>query len=163
MRIEKIAIKKLNASAYNPRKDLQPTDKEYINLIKSIEEFGFVEPIVWNEATSNVVGGHQRLKVLIEKGHKEIDVSVVNLTEEQEKALNLALNKVRGDWDYDKLAELLDDLSNTEIDVTLTGFNLEEIDLIIAGAGEIDIDGIFEDSEPKVKPPKLCPHCGEEL
>ena len=90
MRIEKIPIEKLNPAKYNPRKDLQPGDPEYEKLKKSIEEFGYVEPIVWNERTGNVVGGHQRLKILKELGRTEIEVTVVDLDEIKEKTLNLS-------------------------------------------------------------------------
>ncbi len=91
MQIQKVNAARLNPAAYNPRRDLKPGDKDYEKLKRSIEEFGFVEPcVVWNEATGNVVGGHQRLKVLLDMGETEIDCVVVNLGPEQEKALNLA-------------------------------------------------------------------------
>lgn len=66
--IEKVNITKLNPAEYNPRKDLKPGDKEYDKLKRSIEEFGYVEPIIWNNRTGRIVGGHQRLKVLVESG-----------------------------------------------------------------------------------------------
>jgi len=59
---------RLNPAAYNPRRDLKPGDKDYEKLKRSIEEFGFVEPVVWNRRTGFVVGGHQRLKVLLDMG-----------------------------------------------------------------------------------------------
>ena len=104
MLIEKIPAAKLNPAAYNPRKDLKPGDKEYEKLKRSIAEFGYVEPIIWNKTTGNVVGGHQRLKVLLDLGQTEIDCVVVELDDKREKALNLALNKIQGDWDETKLA-----------------------------------------------------------
>ena len=61
MNIQKISVDKLNPAEYNPRKDLKPGDKEYEKLKRSIEEFGYVEPVIWNQKTGNVVGGHQRL------------------------------------------------------------------------------------------------------
>ena len=66
MDIQKIPAARLNPAAYNPRKDLKPGDKEYEKLKRSITEFGFVEPVIWNRQTGNVVGGHQRLKVLLD-------------------------------------------------------------------------------------------------
>ena len=96
MQIKRVPITRLNPAAYNPRKDLQPGDPEYQKLARSMTKFGCVEPIIWNERTGNVVGGHQRLKVLIAAGETELDVSVVNLSAEDEKALNLALNKIAG-------------------------------------------------------------------
>ena len=62
MEIRKVPISLLNAAPYNPRKDLQPGDPEYQKIARSIEKYGCVEPIIWNEKTGNVIGGHQRLK-----------------------------------------------------------------------------------------------------
>jgi len=92
MNIQKISVEKLNPAGYNPRKDLKPSDKEYEKLKRSIEEFGYMEPVIWNQKTGNVVGGHQRLKVLLDLGQTEIDCVVVDLDLQREKALNLALN-----------------------------------------------------------------------
>ena len=111
MEIRKVPISLLNAAPYNPRKDLQPGDPEYQKIARSIEKYGCVEPIIWNEKTGNVIGGHQRLKVLVATGAVEVDVSVVQLSLEDEKALNLALNKISGQWDNEKLSAVLQDLS----------------------------------------------------
>ncbi len=83
MEIAKIPIDKIHAAAYNPRKDLQPGDLEYDHLEHSIERFGYVDPIIWNKRTGNIVGGHQRYKILLSQGHTEIEVSVVDLSEEE--------------------------------------------------------------------------------
>jgi hypothetical protein len=93
-----------------------------------------VEPIVWNRQTSNVVGGHQRLTVLRDLGHEIVDVSVINVPEAQEKALNIALNKISGGWDEDKLTALLDELSADadEMLIGLTGFTDEELEEMLA-------------------------------
>ena len=107
MLIQKVSADRLNPAAYNPRRDLKPGDKDYEKLKRSIEEFGFVEPVVWNRATGNVVGGHQRLKVLLDMGETEIDCVVVDLEPEKEKALNLALNRIQGAWDEAKLADVI--------------------------------------------------------
>ena len=80
MEIRKVPISLLNAAPYNPRKDLQPGDPEYQKIARSIEKYGCVEPIIWNEKTGNVIGGHQRLKVLAATGAVEVDVSVVQLS-----------------------------------------------------------------------------------
>lgn len=92
MNIQKISVEKLNPAVYNPRKDLKPGDKEYEKLKRSIEEFGYVEPVIWNQKTGNVVGGHQRLKVLLDLGQTEIDCVVVDLDLQREKALNVKVN-----------------------------------------------------------------------
>lgn len=115
MRIEKIEASRLNPAVYNPRRDLKPGDKDYEKLKRSIEEFGFVEPVVWNERTGSAVGGHQRLKVLLDLGQTLIDCVVVDLEPDREKALNLALNRIQGDWDEGKLAELLADLDGLRL------------------------------------------------
>ena len=131
MLIQKVSADRLNPAAYNPRRDLKPGDKDYEKLKRSIEEFGFVEPVVWNGATGNVVGGHQRLKVLLDMGETEIDCVVVDLEPEKEKALNLALNRIQGDWDEAKLAEVIAELDASAFDVSFTGFDAEEIDALM--------------------------------
>ena len=118
MNIEKKNVKELLPADYNPRKDLKPGDPEYEKLKRSIEQFGYVEPVIWNKATGRVVGGHQRLKVLIDMGISEVECVVVELDEEKEKALNIALNKISGDWDKDKLALLIADLQGADFDVS---------------------------------------------
>ncbi len=128
MIIEKIEVEKLIPADYNPRKDLQPGDSEYEKIKRSLEEFGYVDPVIWNKTTGRVVGGHQRLKVLASMGRTEVECVVVELDEEKEKALNVALNKISGDWDKEKLAVLMTDLDAADFDVSLTGFDAAEID-----------------------------------
>jgi DNA modification methylase len=128
MEIQKIPAEKLKAAKYNPRKDLKPGDAEYEKLRRSIEEFGYVEPVIWNRHTGNIVGGHQRYKVLTALGYKEIDCVVVDLDEQREKALNVALNKISGEFDIPLLSDLLRDLNDSGFDVSLTGFDAAEID-----------------------------------
>jgi len=141
--IQVIDIDKLNPAKYNPRVDLKPGDPEYEKLKRSIKEFGYVEPIVWNKRTGNVVGGHQRLKILKEEGYKKVKVSVVELSEAQEKALNIALNKISGDWDEEKLHQIFKELQeDVDIDIELTGFDMEEIDDIVAN---FDTTEVVED------------------
>ena len=82
-----------------------------------------------------VVGGHQRLKVLKELGYTDIEVVYVDLNDTEEKALNIALNKISGDWDAEKLEDLLRDISlDTDFDIELTGFDLPEVDTLFSGA-----------------------------
>lgn len=128
MIIEKIKVEQLIPADYNPRKDLQPGDSEYEKIKRSLEEFGYVDPVIWNKTTGRVVGGHQRLKVLASMGRTEVECVVVELDEEKEKALNVALNKISGDWDKEKLAVLMTDLDAADFDVSLTGFDAAEID-----------------------------------
>ena len=142
MLIEKKQTKDLLPADYNPRKDLKPGDPEYEKLKRSIEQFGYVEPVIWNKTTGRVVGGHQRLKVLLDMGMTEVDCVVVELDEEKEKALNIALNKISGDWDKDKLALLIADLQGADFDVSLTGFAPEEIDTLFKESVK---DGVKDD------------------
>jgi len=128
MIIEKIKVEQLIPADYNPRKDLQPGDSEYEKIKRSLEEFGYVDPVIWNKTNGRVVGGHQRLKVLASMGRTEVECVVVELDEEKEKALNVALNKISGDWDKEKLAVLMTDLDAADFDVSLTGFDAAEID-----------------------------------
>ena len=135
MLIEKACIADLNVAKYNPRKDLQPTDKEYVKLKNSIEHFGYIDPVIVNKRNMTVVGGHQRLKVLKDLGYKDIEVVYVDLSDTEEKALNIALNKISGDWDAEKLEDLLRDISlDTDFNVELTGFDIAEIDTLFSGA-----------------------------
>lgn len=141
MIIEKKNTADLLPADYNPRKDLKPGDAEYEKLKRSIEQFGYVEPVIWNKTTGRVVGGHQRLKVLIDMGLTEVDCVVVEMSEDKEKALNIALNKISGEWDKDKLALLIADLQGADFDVSLTGFDPAELDdLLDIGADAKDDD-----------------------
>lgn len=145
MKIITLPVSDLHPADYNPRKDLAPGDKQYEKLARSIETFGYVEPIVWNRTTGNIVGGHQRLTVLMNEGVTETDVSVVDLDETAEKQLNIAMNKVTGEWDEVKLKELLDGLGDAAPE---TGFDLYEIEALENNVDAL-VDGDFLDSELK--------------
>lgn len=130
MEIRTLKAAEIKAAEYNPRRDLQPEDAEYEKLRRSIEEFGYIEPIIWNERSGNVVGGHQRLKVLLEKGVEDIEAVVVNLDDKDEKILNVLLNKVKGRWDIGKLADLLQQLDEAGA-MELTGFEDWELQSLL--------------------------------
>ena len=133
MKVQSLPIARLNPAPYNPRRKLKPGDSAYERLRKSINAFGAVEPLVWNQRTGHVVGGHQRLQVLRDLGHEQVDVVAVDLPPEKEKALNLALNKIEGGWDERALAELLNDLADrADLDIEATGFDLPEIEKLTA-------------------------------
>lgn len=127
MEFLKLKISDLLPASYNPRKDLNSNDKEYKKIKRSIEEFGYVDPIIIN-SDNTVIGGHQRLKVLKDLGNTEIDVVRINLDKTKEKALNIALNKITGEWELSKLDELLEELKLDNYDIELTGFDLSELD-----------------------------------
>ena len=130
MEIRTLKEAQLTAADYNPRRDLQPEDAEYQKLRRSIETFGYIEPIIWNERTGHVVGGHQRLKVLLEQGTEDIEAVVVDLEEKDEKILNVLLNKVKGRWDIGGLADLLQQLDETG-DMEVTGFEDWELQSLL--------------------------------
>jgi len=152
MNIQKIKLSDLNPAVYNPRKELKPGDPEFEKLKASIENFGYVELIVVNANNDNtVISGHQRLSVLQHLGQKEAECVVVDLNTEQEKALNVAMNKVSGDWDKDKLALLIADLQGADFDVSLTGFDPSELDDLFKDSlkegihdDEFDVDAELE-------------------
>ena len=155
MLIEKKKTAELIPAEYNPRKDLKPGDPEYEKLKRSLEQFGYVEPVIWNKTTGRVVGGHQRLKVLMDMGIQEVECVVVELSEEKEKALNIALNKISGAWDNEKLALLITDLQGADFDVSLTGFDAAEIDDLFKESLQ---DGIKDDDfdvEAELKKPAV--------
>lgn len=132
MIIKKMKLSELTPADYNPRMELKPGMEEYDKLKKSIVEFGFVDPPVFNIQTGNLVGGHQRVTVAKDLGFlEEIEVSIVDLPLEKEKALNVALNKISGKWDEEKLGALLKELSEQSEEINLTGFAESEIDDII--------------------------------
>lgn len=149
MEIKKISVDKLNAAKYNPRVDLQPEDEEYKRLKRSIEVFGYVEPIIWNERTGNIVGGHQRLKILISQGYKEIETSCINVSEEDEKVLNVSLNKIKGRWDIDKLSDILQEFDEVD-SIGLTGFEERELESLLTNYDHIQdlMEDDFSDYNP---------------
>jgi hypothetical protein len=143
----------IKPAEYNPRVKLKKGDTQYEALKNSIERFGLVEPLIVNERNNILVGGHQRLNVMLEQGIEEAEVILVDLDEQKEKALNLALNKIDGEWDFDKLDDLLEDIAKD--DIRYTGFTEEEV----YGAYQ---EGYFDDlpeepdnpKEPKEKTPQ---------
>ena len=110
MKIEKIEISKLKPAKYNPR---QISKKQYKDLKESLDKFSLVEPIVVN-SDMTIIGGHQRYKIWSEKAKeskvKDITIPcvVLNLSKEEEKELNIRLNKSGGEWDMDILANEFD-------------------------------------------------------
>ena len=158
MKIELIDPETLKSAAYNPR---QITREELNKLIKSIKQFGFVDPALVRKQDNMIVGGHQRVKAAIELGLKEIPVVYLDITENDAKLLNVALNKISGDWDEDKLTELLAELKFfDDIDELLTGFDEDELDKLLADLEEpkeglTDEDAIPEDVKTVCKEGQL--------
>jgi len=145
MNIQTLKLSELNPAKYNPRKELKPGDAEFEKLKRSIEQFGYVELIVVNEATGfTVISGHQRLSVLKALGYDSAECVVVSLDTTHEKALNIAMNKISGEWDTKKLESLLSDLKAEDFDVSLTGFDSSEIGLMLGVEDEIVQDEVPE-------------------
>ena len=116
MKLEKLEINKLKMAEYNPRKELTEKDPEYIKIKKSINEFGYVSPIIIN-SDMTVISGHQRLKVLKDLGNTEIECIIVDFDKSKEKMLSVALNKISGEWDYQKLENLFNELATDNMDL----------------------------------------------
>jgi DNA modification methylase len=155
LEIRTFKIADLNPAKYNPRKKLKPGDKEYEKLKKSIENFGYVELIVVNVANNNtVVSGHQRLSVLKDLGVEEVECVVVSLNDEQEKQLNLAMNKVNGAWDENALAALLQDMQAHNYNMELTGFEPPEMEQLFNKVG--DNNGHQDDFDTEAELQKPC-------
>ena len=143
-----LPIDSLKPAAYNPRKKLKKGDKEYKKIKKSIEEFGYVDPIIVN-FNGTVIGGHQRLTVLSDLGYKEVQCVQVRIDDENKvKALNVALNKITGAWNEELLADLMVDLQDADFNLDLTGFEAPEIDQLFSKVhnkevkeDDFDVDG----------------------
>ena len=130
MKVETKLITELKPATYNPR---QISTKDYNSLKESIKKFGLVDPIIINQNGNVVVGGHQRLKICKELKHIEIDCVVLDLSKEEERELNIRLNKNTGEFDMDILAN--------EFDIDeLVDWGFKHIDL------DVNIDKIVDDN-----------------
>lgn len=158
MIFEKRKISELSPAEYNPRKHLTPEDEEYQKIKSSINKFGYVDPIIIN-SDGTIIGGHQRANVLSDLGYEEIDVVVVDLSKDDEKALNIALNKITGEWDEVKLKDLLLELDLGNYDITVTGFDKEELEDLVqltdfepeTTEDEFDVEQALEEETPIIK------------
>lgn len=139
LRTERRRLTEIFPADYNPRKDLQPGDAEWKNIARSLAEFGYVDPIIINQ-DGTIIGGHQRAKVLQAMGTEEAEVVVVDMSKSDEMALNIALNKIGGQWDLDKLKETLQDIDTSSLDIKVTGFSEGEIELMLGDLGNDDED-----------------------
>lgn len=150
-----IPVGDLHPAAYNPRKKLKPGDKEYEKIKKSIQEFGYVEPIIVN-FDMTVIGGHQRLTVLKDLGYTEVQCVVVHIEDEAKvKALNIALNKITGAWNEQLLADLIVDLQSQDFNTDLTGFEPAEIDQLFSKVHNKEIKEDDFDVDEELKKPTM--------
>ena len=157
MEIKELSLKELKPAAYNPRKKLKKGDKEYEKIKQSLLKFGYVDPIIVNEDLT-VIGGHQRLTVLKDLDYETAKCVIVDLPKEDEKALNIALNKITGQWDEALLADLLLDLQESDFSLDLTGFEPPEIDDILSNVHDKELSEDEFDVEEELKKPTVSRH-----
>lgn len=157
MEIKELPLKELKPAAYNPRKKLKKGDKEYEKIKQSLLKFGYVDPIIVNEDLT-VIGGHQRLTVLKDLNYETAKCVIVDLPKEDEKALNIALNKITGQWDEALLADLLLDLQESDFNLDLTGFEPPEIDDILSNVHDKELSEDEFDVEEELKKPTVSRH-----
>ncbi|GFH94212.1 hypothetical protein IMSAGC003_00743 [Lachnospiraceae bacterium] len=149
-------LEDIKPAEYNPRVRLTEVDHEYKALKASIDEFGLVVPLIVNERTGTLVSGHQRLNVMLAEGVEETEVVIVDMEPEREKALCIALNKISGQWDYGALADILEELRDSPVDILATGFSDDEIaDLLgelqeeIGGGEAPDVESVGKKEDTK--------------
>ena len=144
MQTEKIRIEELVSPSYNPR---TITSEEIKKLKDSINEFGYVDPIIVNRVNNHIVGGNQRCLALKELGYTEVDVIFIEEEDlNREKALNIALNKISGEWDNEKLETIFQDLEFDGFDLSFTGFdNVELEDFNLERERANEVDSVIED------------------
>ena len=131
MRFETRLLADLRPAEYNPRVPLTPSDPEYQSIRRSIEEFGYADPIVIN-SDGTIIKGHQRRTVMMDMGYLEADVIVLDIQDKaKEKALNIALNKITGKWDNAILKDLLLELDLEGYDFSVTGFHRDDLEDLI--------------------------------
>ena len=168
MEIVKVDINELISPEYNPR---QITDEEMEKLKNSINEFGYIAPIIVNKHNNHIVGGNQRYEALKSLGYTDVDVIFVDEPDlNREKALNIALNKISGEWDEVKLNQIFTEMKLAGFDkVSLTGFEdyeVQELSFIndINYDDDFDLtdDDLSEDKEEEVEKDEVtCPYCNE--
>jgi DNA modification methylase len=154
IQIEHVPIDDLRPDPANPRKI---SDAELEALIKSIAQFGLIDPIIARRHDGIVIGGHQRLLAARRLGLKTVPTIYVDLPLEQARLLNVALNKISGSWDEELLAQMLADLSSVaDLDLTLSGFDEGELDKLLRSldgrehrerAETFDLDAALEDAQ----------------
>ena len=143
MIIETKKLSDLKAAPYNPRTSNKKQEK---NLKESLSKFGLVEPIIFNQRTGYIVGGHFRVRELKKLGYKSVDCVIVDLSEDDERELNVRLNANTGAWDFDLLAN---------------EWNIDE--LVDWGLEGIPFDIEEEPIEKEDKQIETCEKCGKEI
>jgi DNA modification methylase len=162
--VEQVAIDQLRPDPANPRRI---SDEELEALERSLRQFGFVQPVLARREDRTVIGGHQRLVAARRLGLITVPVTWLDLTVDQSRLLNLALNKISGTWDEQLLARLLADLqSSPEVDLSLSGFGEDEVRDLLRSLEtremqerpeSFDLDEALEETTraPRTKPGEL--------
>ena len=171
----KILLAHLIPDAKNPRKDLKKGDPEFEKINKSVEKFGQLDPIIFNTRTRKILGGHQRIKVLESQGYTELytvtlgaytwafaEADLKELSEKEENAANIALNKAQGDWNIEQLTINLQELKLDDM-LEFTGFDDVEFDTIIRDAAIPESEKEYDESIANDVKMITCPHCGKEF
>lgn len=161
LQVEEVAISKLKPFDKNPR-TISPRGIE--KLRKSIERFGFVNPVLAQKNTGVIIAGHQRIKAAKAEGLKTVPVIWLDMTDTEAKAYNIADNRLQDEaaWENDLLAGLITELGTEGFDLELTGFNTEEITLLTVGP-DFEPVPIGEQSKLDEKKKVICPSCGNEF
>ena len=172
----KVLLAHLIPDAKNPRKDLKKGDPEFEKIQNSIGKFGQLDPIIYNTRTRKILGGHQRLKVLDAKGYTELytitlgaytwafaEADLKELSEKEEIAANIALNKAQGDWQMDQLMINLQELKAEGMDISITGFDEKEFDRLLQDLNIPETEKEYDESVADGVEMLTCPHCGKEF
>ena len=158
--IEVHKVSDLKPAPYNPRRI---DHASMAALEKSLLKFGVVEPIVWNKRTGHVVGGHQRVKALNSAKVKETSVVVVDLSLEDEKALNVALNSpsLAGLFTED-LDSILDEIESDSADLfkDLRFDVLRDIAKVRSEEDAKQPPEEFKEYDEDIDTQHTCPKCG---
>ena len=140
-----IKLEDIVPAKYNPRVTLTEKDHEYKALDSSVQENGLVIPLIVNLRDNGLISGHQRLNVLLANGETETHAVVVDMDESQAKALMIALNKLDGEWDYGRTADILQELIDQQSSLLSTGFTRKEINELLG-----EIESAIEDYQPEM-------------
>ena len=154
MQFERRKLADLRPAEYNPRKKLTPADPEYLQIQRSLQEFGYADPIVIN-ADGTIIKGHQRRTVMMDMGYEEADVIVLDIKDKaKEKALNVALNKITGKWDDQLLKDILVELDLEGYDFTVTGYQRTDLEDLIQ-LTEVPPEATDDDFDPDAEAEKI--------
>lgn len=122
-RTRMVALGDLTPAEFNPRA-IDPDAESFLH--ESFRRYGMVQPIVWNERTGNIVGGHRKLEFLQKEGITDTEVIVVSLDDADERMLNLTLNNPRAQGYFlsDNVTALLEEMSELVTAVEIESLGL---------------------------------------